>query len=152
MGLFLGIASGAIKIGQKIFGKIKEKREAKVEKKAAALVAAQNKAAASDDKIASILGTLGGSQAVSSSGNALAGLKALITGAAPVAAVNPQPATTPNFYPEMGSLAGNGVRASKASYQEVRDQREGGGSGGNNKMLLIIGGAALVLLLIFKKR
>lgn len=39
----LGIASGAVKVGQKIFQGIKNRKEKKIEKKAAALVEAQEK-------------------------------------------------------------------------------------------------------------
>jgi len=42
----LGIASGALKIGQKIFAGVKKRREAKIEKKAQNLVDAQDKLAA----------------------------------------------------------------------------------------------------------
>jgi len=158
MGVFSAIAKGALKIGGKIIEKIKDKRDAKVEKKAAQLVAAQNKQQEAYNMFGDILGAgNASSQSISGAGNLLAGLKSALLGAAPAQAIAPQPAVSgasPNgsFLAEMGSLAGNGVRASKASYKEVRDQREGGGAGGNNKMLLIIGGAALVLLLIFKKR
>lgn len=49
MGLLLGIASGAFKIGQKLFGNIKARKEAKIEKKAEALADAKIKLATAEN-------------------------------------------------------------------------------------------------------
>ena|SRR5690348_16479064 len=73
---FLAIASGAINIGKKIFGKIKERQSEKKEKRAA-------KQAKKDAKIAAVESMISGSDGstpITESGNILAGLKGLIGG------------------------------------------------------------------------
>ena len=71
LGILGGIAAGALKIGAKIVGNIKERKEAKIEKKAAALVEAEKKAAASNEKFATLLGNIGAGagQATAAQGN-----------------------------------------------------------------------------------
>lgn len=73
---FLAIASGAINIGKKIFGKIKARQSEKKEKRAA-------KQAKKDAKIAAVESTFSGAAGatpITESGNILAGLKGLIGG------------------------------------------------------------------------
>lgn len=131
----LGIASGAVKVGQKIFQGIKNRKEKKIEKKAAALVQAQEKKAAVDNKIGALFASMGGSegtQVVSGSGNFLAGIKS---------AFSPNPAIA-NFQPVSGAVAVNNQNKEAAAAQ----------SGGKmNPIILIVAGLA-VLLFIFKKR
>jgi hypothetical protein len=131
----LGIASGAIKIGQKIFQGIKNRKEKKVEKKAQALVDAQNKQAQVEGKIGKLFSTMGGqdTQVISGSGNFLAGIKS---------AFSPNE-TIANFQPVSGAVAVN--------QQNEKAARVSGGMGGMNPMYLLIG-AGVLLLLIFKKR
>jgi hypothetical protein len=132
---FLAIATGALKIGQKIFQGIKNRKEKKVEKKAAALVEAQNKQAQVNGQIGALLSSMGGndSQVISGSGNFLAGIKS---------AFSPNEAIA-NFQPVSGAVAVN--------QQNKEAARVSGGMGGMNPMYLLIG-AGVLLLLIFKKR
>lgn len=132
---FLAIATGAIKIGQKIFQGIKNRKEKKVEKKAAALVEAQNKQAQVEGTIGKLFSSMGGNdtQVISGSGNFLAGIKS---------AFSPNEAIA-NFQPVSGAVAVN--------QQNKEAARVSGGMGGMNPMYLLIG-AGVLLLLIFKKR
>jgi len=128
----LGIASGAVKVGQKIFQGIKNRKEKKVEKRAAALVAAQEKKSQVDGKIGALFSTMGGegTQAISGSGNFLAGIKGAFTTNKEIA----------NFQPQTGAQA--------IKTQNIEAASSGGGM---NPMYLIAAGAVL-LLLVFKKR
>lgn len=132
----LGIAKGAIKIGQKIFQGIKNRKEKKVEKKAAALVEAQQKQAQVQGKIGEVFSSLGGAdtQVISGAGNFLAGIKS---------AFSPNE-TIANFQPVSGAVAVN-------QQNEKAARVSGGMMGGMNPMYLLIG-AGVLLLLIFKKR
>ena len=132
---FLAIATGAVKIGQKIFQGIKNRKEKKVEKKAAALVEAQNKQAQVEGTIGKLFSSMGGNdtQVISGSGNFLAGIKS---------AFSPNEAIA-NFQPVSGAVAVN--------QQNKEAARVSGGMGGMNPMYLLIG-AGVLLLLIFKKR
>lgn len=129
----LGIASGAVKVGAKIFQGIKNRKEKKVEKRAAALVEAQNKKAQVEGKIGAIFSTMGGAdtKVQSGSGNFLAGIKS---------AFSPNPAIA-NFQPVSGAVAVN---------QQNKEAAAAAG-GGMNPMILI-GAGLVLLLLIFKKR
>ena len=129
---FLAIATGAIKIGQKIFQGIKNRKEKKVEKKAAALVEAQNKQAQVEGTIGKLFSSMGGNdtQVISGSGNFLAGIKSAFS-------------PTANFQPVSGAVAVN--------QQNKEAARVSGGMGGMNPMYLLLG-AGVLLLLIFKKR
>jgi hypothetical protein len=128
----LGIAAGALKIGQKISQGIKNRKEKKVEKKAQALIDAQNKQAQVEGKIGAVLSTMGGndSQVISGAGNFLAGIKSAFTPNENIAA----------FQPISGAQA-----------VQKQNQDAAGGMGGMNPMYLLIG-AGVLLLLIFKKR
>ena len=132
---FLAIATGAIKIGQKIFEGIKNRKEKKVEKKAAALVEAQNKQAQVEGTIGKLFSSMGGNdtQVISGSGNFLAGIKSAFSPSQPTA----------NFQPVSGAIAVN--------QQNKEAARVSGGMGGMNPMYLLLG-AGVLLLLIFKKR
>lgn len=127
----LGIASGALKIGQKIFQGIKNRKEKKVEKRAQALIDAQEKQAQVQGKIGAVLSTMGGndSQVISGAGNFLAGIKSAFTPNQAIA----------NFQPVSGAQAVN------------QQNRALNSPGGMNPMYLLIG-AGLLILLIFKKR
>lgn len=128
----LGIASGALKIGQKIFQGIKNRKEKKVEKKAQALVDAQNKQATVNEKIGAVFASMGGgqgTQAISASGNLLAGIKAAFSPNKDIAA----------FQPVSGANA------------VAKQNADAAGGGGMNPMFLLLG-AGLLILLIFKKR
>jgi len=129
---FLAIASGAIKVGQKIFQGIKNRKEKKVEKRAAALVEAQQKEAQVNAKIGTLLSSMGGNdtQVISGSGNFLAGIKGAFTTNKEIA----------NFQPQTGAQA--------IKTQNIEAASSGGGM---NPMYLIAAGAVL-LLLVFKKR
>ena len=119
MSIVLGIASGALQIGKKIFGKIKERRQEKANKAAA-------RAQFANDKINSILGNLSDEQKLSSSGNAVASMKAMFS-------------STPSF-------------TLPTDYKEVRAKTAGtGGMGGMNPMVLI-GVSLIAILFLFKKR
>lgn len=133
MGL-LGIASGAVKVGQKIFQGIKNRKEKKIEKKAAALVEAQEKKAAVEGKFGALFSTMGaaeGTQAISGSGNFLAGIKSAFTTNKAIE----------NFQPQTGAQA----------IVKQNEQAAAAAGGGMNPMYLLIAGAVL-LLLVFKKR
>lgn len=130
----LGIASGAVKVGQKIFQGIKNRKEKKIEKRAAALVEAQEKKAAVEGKFGALFSTMGaaeGTQAISGSGNFLAGIKSAFTPSKEIA----------NFQPVSGAQA----------VVKQNEQAAAAAGGGMNPMYLLIGGA-LLLLLVFKKR
>lgn len=130
----LGIASGAVKIGQKIFQGIKNRKEKKIEKRAAALVEAQEKKAAVEGKFGALFSTMGaaqGTQAISGSGNFLAGIKSAFTPKSEIA----------NFQPVSGAQA----------VVKQNEQAAAAAGGGMNPMYLLIAGAVL-LLLVFKKR
>lgn len=131
----LGIASGAIKVGQKIFEGVRNRKEKKIEKRAAALVDAQQKKAVVDGKIGALFTTMGGAegaQGISGSGNFLAGIKG---------AFSPNPAIA-NFQPVSGAMAVN---------QQNEKAAAAVSPGGMNPLILIGAGLVLVLL-IFKKR
>jgi hypothetical protein len=117
----LGIASGAIKIGQKIFQGIKNRKEKKVEKKAAALVEAQNKQAQVEGKIGKLFTSMGGedTRVISGSGNFLAGIKSAFSPSEPTA----------SFQPVSGAIAVN--------QQNKEAARVSGG--GMNPMYLLLG-------------
>jgi hypothetical protein len=133
----LGIATGAVKIGQKIFGGIKKRQEAKIEKKAAALVDRQNKLASAS----ALFGTPGIVQ--SSNQDLLSSLKSLIKPDAGLQSI---------------SSAGNSLAALKGDNENIQPtaanvalkERVKDSRGGVNPMVLI--GAALALLLLIKKR
>ena len=109
--------------------------EKKVEKKAAALVEAQNKQAQVEGTIGKLFSSMGGndSRVISGSGNFLAGIKS---------AFSPNEAIA-NFQPVSGAVAVN--------QQNKEAARVSGGMGGMNPMYLLLG-AGVLLLLIFKKR
>jgi hypothetical protein len=82
MAAVLGIAAGAIKVGQKIFEGFKNRKEKKIEKKATALLEAQTKKDAAVNKFGNLFGGGAGisspgegTQSISASGNFLAGVK-----------------------------------------------------------------------------
>lgn len=133
LGLLGGIAAGALKVGTKIFSKIKEKKEAKIEKKAAALVEAEKKAAQSEEKFTNLITGLGvgagAGQATAAQGNG--GLIAMAGNA--LAALK----GTNNVMPQNGATA-------------AQQQATGGQSAGMNPMLLI--GLGLIALLFLMKR
>jgi hypothetical protein len=131
----LGIAAGAIKIGQKIFSGIKARKEKKVEKKAAALVEAQNKQAQAEGKIGALLSSMGGndSQVISGSGNFLAGIKS---------AFSPNE-TIANFQPVSGAIAVN---------QQNKEAARVSGGMGDMKPILLFGGFVLVIWILKKLR
>jgi len=130
----LGIASGAVKVGQKIFQGIKNRKEKKIEKRAAALVEAQEKKAAVEGKFGALFSTMGaneGTQAISGSGNFLAGIKGAFTTNKAIE----------NFQPQTGAQA----------VAQQNNAAAAASGGGMNPMYLIAAGAIL-LLFVFKKR
>lgn len=134
MPVLSAIAAGAVNVGKKIFDGIKNRKDKKIEKKAAALVAAQEGKANVENKYGALFATMGGGEgtrAISGSGNFLAGIKN---------AFSPNPAVA-NFQPVSGAMAVQKQNADAAQAQ----------GGGMNPMILLLGGAVL-LLFIFKKR
>lgn len=129
----LGIASGAAKIGQKIFQGVKNRKEKKIEKRAAALVEAQEKKAIVENKYGAIFSSMGGegTQAISGSGNFLAGIKG---------AFSPNP-NIAAFTPISGAMA---------VQKQNEDLAQSQGSPKMNPLILI--GAGLVLVLLFFKK
>lgn len=124
----LGIASGALKIGQKIFAGIKNRKEKKAEKKAAQAAQAKARAESVAFKIDSLQGLISpdaGSQSISGAGNLLANIKAQLGGS-----VNPA-------NPSQAVQAQNAALAS---------------GGGFNPMYVMIGFGALLILFLLKKR
>jgi hypothetical protein len=134
MAPLLGIASGAVNIAKKIFEGVKNRKDKKIEKKATALLDAQNQKAAIDNKLGALFSSMGGAdtKVQSGSGNVLASLKG---------AFSPNPAIA-NFQPRTGAQA----------VQEINQEaaKASNGGGGMNPMYLILG--AGVLLLFFFKR
>lgn len=124
----IGIASGAIKIGQKIFQGVKARKEKKAEKKAAQAAKAAQKADDVSTKIAALQGLISpdaGSQSISGAGNLLAMLKG-----------------------ESGQAVNPASPSTAVAKQNAALEQQGGG----NMMYVIIGVVALVVLFLFKRR
>lgn len=133
MGLVDGIALGAFKVGKKIFEGVKNRKEKKVEKKAASLLEAQQKKQQVEGKAAAIFSSMGGqdTQVISGSGNFLAGIKGAFTTNKAIE----------NFQPQTGAQA----------VAQQNNAAAAASGGGMNPMYLIAAGAIL-LLFVFKKR
>ncbi len=138
MSLLLGIAGGALKIGQKLFGGIKKRREAKIAKKAQNLLEQQTKfnslsakfgftpGVVQDDafeQIQSLINPGAGTQSISSAANALLNLKG----------------------------GGEAIQPTAANVA-LEERVQMSGPGNVNPMLLIGGALVLILLFISKRR
>ena len=140
MGLVDGIALGALKVGKKIFEGVKERKSAKIEKRANALLEAQQNKDAAINRFSEILGVQGkstavtsagsGPQVISGSGNALAGIKG---------AFSPNP-NIAAFQPISGAKAVVMQNEAAAAAQ----------SGGGMNPLLLLAGAVLLFFAIKK--
>jgi len=141
MSLLLGIAGGAVKIGQKIFGGIKNRREKKIAKKAQALLEQQTRLTKfntisqkfgftpgivgdtdNSDELGFLINPGAGTQSLSSAANALFNRK------------------------------GDPEALKPTSASVALDERENPGPGKVNPMLLIGGAFVLILLFISKRR
>ena len=124
----LGIASGAVKIGQKIFGGIKKRKEKKAAKKAAAATKAAATAQSVQDQFSALFGGGGATTAQTAIGASSQELIGKIFGGA-----------------EKVTIASNA--------DEIRADRAGlGGLPGGGGILVLIGGAIALMLLMRGKR
>lgn len=139
MGLgILGIVSGAGKVIGKLFSNIKAKKEAKIEKKAQAIVDQKTKL----DSFSARFGFTPGivQQSNDEKTNLLAQIGSLINPTAGSMAVS-------GAGNVIGALKGDEVVT--ASNVALKQRNNGSDP---NKMMLIIGGALLLLLVILKKK
>jgi len=139
MSLLLGIAGGAVKIGQKIFGGIKKRRENKIAKKAQNLLEQQTKFNTLSSKFGFTPGIVGDNEA-------FAQIQSFI---------NPGAGT------QSISSAANALLNSKGSFEAIQptaanvaleERTQANGLGNVNPMLLIGGAFILILLFISKRR
>ena len=127
----LGIASGAVKIGQKIFGGIKKRKEKKAAKKAAAATKAAATAQSVQDQFSALFGGGGGGGATTA-----------------------QTAIGASSQELIGKIFGGAEKVTLASdADEIRAERAGlGGLPGGGGILVLIGGAIALILLMRGKR
>jgi hypothetical protein len=135
----IGIAAGAVKVGQKIFQGIKKRKEKKIEK-LATKIADQRSTIAKVNSIA----TPGIFASQGDNTDALASLKSLINPSAGLQSI---------------SSAANNLQDLKGGAEEIQPtaanvalQERASGAGPVNPMLLIGGAFILILLFISKKR